>query len=197
MQIFKRVSTMCLKRAQNLVEFVFVLPILIFMTLAIFETALFWQDVNAVYNLNAEINANVALVSSNGMSIGTRCTAANRAIEVLKKRDSMISLSGPTNYNDAAAINDPSLVLYGKEPFALYTFVSSSKINGTSTPQISLWVDCRSPFENGITTQIQFYHKTMITKKVAVPNLSTGGTIVIIPENIFIASPKLNTIKQY
>lgn len=197
MQIFKRVSTMCLKRAQNLVEFVFVLPILIFMTLAIFETALFWQDVNAIYNLNAEINANVALVSPNGMSIGTRCTAANRAIEVLKKRDSMISLSGPTNYNDAAAINDPGLVLYGKEPFALYTFASSSKINGTSTPQISLWVDCRSPFENGITTQIQFYHKTMITKKVAVPNLSTGGTIVIIPENIFIASPKLNTIKQY
>lgn len=167
------------------------------MTLVIFEVALFWQDVNAIYNLNAEINANVALIdpatANPPMAIGSRCPAALEAIRILKTKDSMISMS-KTNYNDLVGIDDPGLVLYGKEPFALYRYVSDVKVN--ANPQITLWVDCRSPFEQGITTQIEFYHKTVVMK-ATIPRFDKPQGIVIIPDNVFIASPKLNTMRHY
>lgn len=201
MQIFKRmINNKKRSRAQNIIELVFVFPILIFMTLVIFEVALFWQDVNSVYNLNAEINANIALIDNSGMSLGDRCTAAKAAIEILKKKDAMISLNDPS-YNDEIApkvptpIDDPDLVLYGKEPFALYTY-KSSKMKGSTKPQIALWVDCRNPFENGVTTQLEFFHKTLIVK-ASIPRFDGGSPIDVIPENIFISSPKLNTIRHY
>ena len=74
MQIFKRLNNT--KPAQNVIEFVFILPILIFVTLVIFEVGLFWQDVNAIYNLNAEINANLALINPGGLNIGDTRPAA-------------------------------------------------------------------------------------------------------------------------
>lgn len=184
------------QKSQNLIEFIFVFPILICMTMVMFEVALFWQDVNAIYNLNAEINANLALVSNANLNLGDRCPAATAAIQLLQTKDSMISLNNPV-YNDSAAINDPDLIQDGQEPFALYTYKANTITVGAQTrPQIELWVDCRNPFEDGITTQIEFYHKTMIVK-ATIPRFDDGPPIVIIPENIFIASPKLNTIKQY
>lgn len=176
------------KSAQNLIEFIFVLPILIFLTLVIFETALFWQDVNSIYNLNTEINANVALIEPSGMALGDTCSAATKALDVLQAKDSMISLNNPT-YNKT--------VLDGQEPFALYKYIANSvTVGGVTKPQISLWVDCRNPFENGVITQLEFYHKTLIIR-ATIPDFSGGAGIVIIPENIFIASPKLKTIRHY
>lgn len=180
-------------KGQNLVEFVFVFPILIFLTLGIFEVALFWQDLNSIYALNSEINANVALLDTNNMQLGTRCSAATDAFAILEKKDSMISLNNP-GYNDGAAINDSSLIDDGKEPFALYKYKSNNLVAGK--PQITLWVDCRNPFENGVMTQIEFYHKTMIMK-ASIPRFDKPDPIVIIPDNVFIASPKLNTIRHY
>lgn len=184
MQIFKRLNN--IKPAQNVIEFVFILPILIFVTLVIFEVGLFWQDVNAIYNLNAEINANLALINPGGLNIGDTCPAATRALNILEQRDSMISLSNQTY--DTNIIN-------GKEPFALYEFTAGSVKNQTK-PQIALWVDCRDPFEDGYTSQLEFYHKTLIIK-ATIPRFEKPEGIVIIPENIFIASPKLNTLRQY
>lgn len=191
MQIFKRLKTAYLSNAQGLIEFIFILPILIFLTLAIFEVALFWQDVNSIYNLNAEINANVARLSSyTGQNLGDVCPAAdlsnpNSAINILKAKGSMISLNKPTYVK---AIAD------GNEPFALYRYYSSTSVNGS--PQITLWIDCRNPFEDGITTQLEFYHKTMVMK-ASIPRFDKPEPIVIIPDNVFIASPKLNTIRHY
>jgi len=185
MQVFK-----CVKKriAQNLVEFIFVLPILLVLTLVIFETALFWQDVNSVYNLNAEINANAALADTSNMTSGSRCTAATTALAFLEKRDSMISLNNPT-YNDSVAD--------GSEPFALYKFAANPiKVGGVTKPQVALWVDCRSPFEKGIMTQIEFFHKTMLIQ-ATIPSFDGGAGIVVIPKNIFIASPKLRTLRHY
>lgn len=184
--------------AQNLIEFIFVFPILIFLTLVMFEVALFWQDVNSIYNLNAEINANAAIQNYSGLKMKTRCPAATKAIEILKKRDAMISLV-ETNYNDADAINDSDLIVDGSEPFALYKFYGGPTItasNGEVSHQIQLWVDCRNPFEDGVTTQIEFYHKTLIMK-ATIPRFDSPQGIVVIPENIFISSPKLNTIRHY
>lgn len=207
MQIFKCIKIFRTFSAQNLIEFIFIFPILIFITLIIFEVALFWQDVNSIYNLNAEINANVALLNYSNLTLDATnpshiCPAAiddpvnypNSAISILKKKDSTISLSN-TTYTKS--------IIDGSEPFALYRFsgginITSSNINATTetNPQISLWVDCRNPFENGVTTQIEFYHKTMIMK-ASIPRFDKPQPIVIIPDNIFIASPKLNTIRHY
>lgn len=189
MQIFKRIEKN-IKRcypAQNLIEFVFVLPILLFMTLAIFEVALFWQDVNAIYNLNAEINANVALISPKNMLLGQTCTAAEKGIEVLELKDAVISMNNPTYTKNT---------IDGNEPFALYKYTSSVTIASTGKPQITLWVDCRNPFENGVVTQVEFFHKTLIMK-ASIPRFDKPEPIVIIPDNIYIASPKLNTLRQY
>lgn len=190
MQVFKRIKNK-FKKGQNLIEFIFILPTLIFLTLVIFEVALFWQDVNAIYNLNAEINANLAVIDPSGMSLGDTCSAATTALNILEKRDSMITIN---DVKYSKNIKD------GSEPFALYEYTSASQITGTGKPQISLWVDCRNPFEDGITTQLEFYHKTLIMK-ASIPRFASkkGDTsaITIIPDTVFIASPKLNTIRQY
>lgn len=176
------------KKAQNLIEFVFIFPILLMLTLVIFEVALFWQDVNAIYNLNAEINANVALIDPAGMNIGNTCAAATKALDILQKRSSMISLNTPTY---------TKTIKYGSEPFALYEYTASNiTVGGVTKPQITMWVDCRSPFEEGVTTQVEFYHKTLIIK-ASIPRFDGGEAIEVIPENIFIASPKLNTLRHY
>ena len=188
MQIFKRVSKKN-NKAQNLVEFMFVMPILIFMTLVIFEVAFFWQEVNAIYSLNTEINANVALSDTKTFSMGSVCPAATDALAILEAKDSAISLNNP-GYT-------PKIVDgVGQEPFSLYKYVSTNTIASTGKPQISLWVDCRNPFEDGVTTQIEFYHKTMVMK-ASIPRFDKPEAIVIIPDNIYIASPKLNTIRHY
>lgn len=206
MQVFKRVKNT--KRAQNLIEFVFVFPLLIFMVLVMFEVALFWQDVNAIYSLNQEINASVATLDYKGLSMDSVCPAADEsdtrsAIYILKQKDSSISLNDPEYQTK---------IVDGAQPFALYHFVGGNSItsstltkvnsDGTKTstsetsPQIQLWVDCRNPFENGVTTQLEFYHKTLVIS-ATIPNFSGGPGIEVIPKNIFIASPKLNTIRHY
>lgn len=201
MQIFKRL------KSQNLIEFIFVLPILLFISLAIMEVALFWQDVNAIYNLNAEINANAALLDYTGMEIGSVCPAADdsktngeytqyhSAIATLDRIDSAITLTNPTYTDHATAAANGK----GKEPFALYKFEGGPSItasNGESARQITLWVDCRNPFEDGVTTQLEFYHKTVVMR-ASIPRFDKPEPIVIIPDKIFIASPKLNTLRHY
>lgn len=185
MQIFKCINAIRSKPAQNLIEFLFVLPILIFVTLGIFEVALFWQDVNSIYNLNAEINANAALVDNAKLSLGDTCPAATAAKDALEDKDSMISMTNPTYTKN---------IMYGSEPYALYKYTSSTTVSGN--PQTTLWVDCRSPFEEGITTQLEFYHKTIVMK-ATIPRFDKPEGIVIIPDKVFIASPKLNTIRHY
>lgn len=189
------------KKSQNLLEFVFILPMIIFITLVIMEVALFWQDVNAIYNLNAEINANIALLNYSNLTLGSVCPAAdtgepNSAISILNKRSKMISMSD--------TIFTGSAIDGANAPFVLYKFtggpmITPSPIDGVAqaaVPQLQLWVDCRNPFEDGVTTQIEFYHKTLVMK-ATIPRFDKPEGIVIIPDKIFIASPKLNTLRHY
>lgn len=200
--------------SQHLLEFIFVLPILIFLSLAIMEVALFWQDVNTIYNLNAEINANAALLTYDSMNLGTVCPAADdskypdgtyvqkhSAIATLDRIDKAITLTNPiyTDHVTAARNGDGTT-----EPFVLYKFtggpmITPSPIDGVAqppTPQITLWVDCRNPYEDGVTTQLEFYHKTLVMR-ATIPRFDKPEGIVIIPDKIFIASPKLNTLRHY
>ena len=178
--------------AQNLIEFIYILAMLISLTLVIFEVALFWQDKSAIYNLNAEINANLALIEPAGMSNSSTCTAALRAFDILQKRDSMISLNNPSYQME---------IMDGQAPFALYHYFANPitvTMDGASVtkPQISLWVDCRNPFEEGYTSQLEFYHKTLVMK-ATIPRFDKPEGIELIPENWFIASPKINSLRHY
>lgn len=198
MQVSKCIDLNSSSRAQNLIEFMFILPILIFMTLVVFEVALFWQEANAIYDLNNEINANLALISTDGMRLGTQCSAADEALAILERKDGGISLSDNTYTEN---------ILDGQEPFALYQYTTPNTVTdntGVSKPQISMWVDCRNPFEEGFTSQIEFYHKTVIIK-ATIPRFDSrpagvaqkDWVLEVIPDDIFIASPKLSTVRHY
>jgi len=204
MQVFKRVE-FNKKNAQNLIEFSFVLPLLIFLTLCIFEVALFWQDVNAIYSLNTEINANAALIDPRTMALGTTCTSATNALNTLKAKAATISLDSNATYSINPEPDSSGNA--GHEPFSLYKITSSDSVSvnyfdstGKKTtgasPRVTMWVDCTNPFENGVTTQVQFYHKTLVMQ-ASIPRFDKAEPIVIIPSNILIASPKLNTIRHY
>ncbi len=180
------------KAGQNVVEAVFIIPILVIFTLAIFELALYWQDVNAVYALNNEISANAALIDLSNLSPGTTvCPAVDVAQNILEKKDSSITLNNPTYTHSVEVIEGQA---QGFEPFALYKITSNTQVDGK--PQITAWVDCRNPFEKGIITQIEFFHKTVIMK-ASIPRLDKPEPIVIIPDKTFIASPKLVTSRHY
>jgi len=209
MQIFKRIDFKKKSPAQNLIEIAFIVPILAFLTLVMFEIALFWQDLNAIYSLNAEINANIANLPYTGLAMGDVCPAADEtnlksAISILKKKESRISLNDPTYAplsieQGSDNKTPPTISAMGKAPFAMYKYYSENTIkdsNGVEKPQISLWVDCRNPFENGVTTQLEFYHKTLIMR-AKIPRFDGGKSEDIIPQYWAIASPKLNTLRHY
>lgn len=206
MQIFKRIKQ---KNSQNLLEFIFILPMLIFISFTILEVALYWQDVNAIYNLNAEINANAALLTYKNISMGSVCPAVdnstnsageytnkNSALAILERRSESITMI-KTKFNAAVADGKtPPYVLYRVTGGSI---IKPDPINGVAQPatnQVVLWVDCRNPFEDGVTTQLEFYHKTLVMH-ASIPRLDKPEPIVIIPNNIFIASPKLNTLRHY
>src|SRR5574344_1202345 len=121
MQISKRL-------AQNLIEFVFIFPILLITTLVVFEVALFWQDVNAVYDLNSTINANVALLDNSGYNLGDECNAAAKAKEILEAHDKAITMVD-LQYSEST--------LDGNPPFAYYKYESNKKIKGQSKPIVT------------------------------------------------------------
>ena len=123
------------------------------MIIAIFETALYWQDVNAIYNLNAEINANVALIDNTGTVAGAaaeagRCKAFNEIIDTGKFNfEGRVKSILPDNLTYTTVILDGDV---SKSPFAIYQYQAGSvTVGGVTKPRISLWVDCRSPFERG------------------------------------------------
>lgn len=210
MQIFKRIAKRFkYLKGQNLVEFVLVFPMLIIITIAIFEVALFWQDINTIYSINTEINAKAALLDAAVMIPGQVCPVAEQARQIVEKKAPVVSAVALTFPKDAAhkeildgtKINvkdDDGNVTTSDEPFALYKYSSNLSIteDGVTKPVATLWVDCRNPFENGVSTQVEFYHKTLIMH-LSIPNFSTGQSFEIIPKNIYIASPKLNTLRHY
>lgn len=193
MQIFKRITSNSKRLAQNLIEFVFIAVIIIFLTLGIFEVSLFWQEVNAIYSLNEEIAANVALVDTSPLTMHTICPAATRAVEILKLKDAIV-----TSHNDPPDYTEDTDGEDGEDPFKLYKYVSTNTVTyeGNQEPQVTMWVDCRNPYEDGIITQLEFYHK-LVVMGASIPSFTSPEPIEIIPNSIFIASPKVNTVRHY
>ena len=177
--------------AQNIIEFTFVFPILVIFALVLFELGFFWQNVNSVYNLNNEINANISDVNygPSKIQMGTTCPAATEALSLIKTRGPVVM--GMNSDFMMTKLLDTNTT----EPFALYKYTSSETAKN-GQPIMTLWVDCRNLFEDGISTQIEFFHKVVVLH-ASIPRFDGGEAIDVIPENILIASPKTVSIRQY
>ncbi|OGH99699.1 MAG: hypothetical protein A2039_06025 [Candidatus Melainabacteria bacterium GWA2_34_9] len=187
-----------LKRpAQNLVEFVFIIPLLIAILFGILEFAIFYRNVNAVEDIATEAavaasrrlvldtmtSNNIADTSNTGFN-----KAAKAARDVVMKRRGTLGIPALTlAYNDLGAG-------FGARPYALYEIVSTQTrlIDGVSTPIITLVVDYRTPSEDGIMVQLIYQYRTLLVG-AQLPML--GSTpVTLIPRDIPISSTR---IKQY
>jgi len=187
-----------LKRpAQNLIEFVFIIPLLIVILFGILEFAMFYRNVNVVEDIATEAavaasrklvldtmtSNNIADTSNTGFN-----KAAKAASDVVMKRKGSLSIPTLTlAYNDLGTG-------FGARPYALYEIVSTETrlIDGVATPILTLVVDYRSPTEDGIMVQLIYQYQTLLFGF----QLPVFGSepIVLIPRDIPISSTR---IKQY
>jgi len=185
------------KPAQNLIEFVFIIPLLIVILFGILEFAIFYRNVSVVEDIATEAavaasrrfvldtmtSNNIADTSNTGFNKATKA-----AIDVVTKRSGSFGIPvGTFVYNDLG-------VGFGTRPYALYEIVSTQTraVDGVSTPILTLVVDYRSPGEDGIMVQLTYQYQTLLLG-IQLPVF--GSTpVVLIPRDIPISSTR---IKQY
>lgn len=181
------------KDAQNLVEFVFVFPLVIILVMAIFELSMFYRTVHAVQNvaLQAAANAATQIITDSQTSTSFGNAQFNKAADVAAKivQGKQGSL-GRVNFNnfDLEVMEE-----YGAPPYSIYKFTSDTKIDG-SKPLVTLLVDCTDPYGKGVSTQLIYHYVTIIfAAKVPLPD---GNVITIIPSQVEISSSKIQQYNQ-
>ena len=185
MRIRKRLS-----RAQNLIEFVVVIPILILILFGIIELALFWKTINNVQEIALEAAAGAAAqyVPDDAASNA----GADKAINIVQNRVKSLEIEKITFTEQAT---DP---MYGTKPFTLYEYDSVSKAtlaDGSQVPLIKLIVDYRDPYKNGVITQLIYQYRTVLLgMEFSMPG---GSKVVIIPRDIEVSSTKIQQYKNY
>jgi len=189
------------RKGQNLIELVFVMPLLILILFGTIELAMFWKTANTVQELAFQAAANAAnqLVLDNQDSndyTDTNCTdgscfnfAIAKAINTVKKKQGSLGVSNLTFYCK-------SVDGYGTRPYTLYECNSDQIVVTDKTlPKLKLVVDYRNPYRNGIAAQIVFQYKTLLLgAKFILPN---GKTVTIIPRDLEISSTKVQQPAQY
>lgn len=172
-----------MKHAQNLIEFVYIFPLVVFLGLAVFELALFWKSVNTVNMINEEIASNAVLsadIQGNGI-----CIQAQNALDTLKKRDIVFTQYHLTYKNSVVA---------GQEPYAQYRFYSDQKFK--KKPMVVLDVDCQNPEKAGITTQLRYqHHLSFIPAKI--PGRGSNEPIEIFPSSVEVISARKKVRGSY
>lgn len=166
------------KNGQQIVEFIFLFPLLVVFILVILELSMFWQEYNAVQMVNEEINANLALENYTGMQEGMTCPAIAPAKALLDRKAKVVMLAA-TTYSETPEIID------GKEPYALYEF-KSNETASNGQPVMRLSVDCRNTPGNGVVTQLSAFHR-LVFFTLSIPTFS-GERIEIIPNNLELIS---------
>lgn len=183
--------------AQNLIEFVFIIPLLIVILFGILEFAIFYRNVSVVEDIATEaaVAASRKLVldtmTSNNIADTSNAgfnKAAKAARDVVMMKRGKLGLSNLTlAYNDLGAG-------FGARPYALYEIVSTQTrlVDGVATPIITLVVDYRAPNEDGMMVQLTYQYQTLLLG-IQLPVF--GSTpVVLIPRDIPISSTR---IKQY
>lgn len=184
------------KKGQNLVEFVFVLPILIIAILSIVEFAVFWRHSQAVQEIALEAAAGAAqkYVEVDTSINTTKCNAAvDRAFTIFKNRLDALGMSG-------AAFGSKQILANSTEPLAAYKYssIQTENVKGNTMPKVELIVDYRQPYEKGVIVQVIYQYVTMfLGLELSLPGTNSTQQIVIIPKNITISSTKINQYVHY
>ncbi len=178
------------RKAQNLLEFIIVIPLLIVIIFGIIEFALFWRTVQTVQGIALEAAAGAAsqYVDENG----TDNPAVDKAIEIVNNR------AGSLGIQKITLKDQPLAIAYGIRPFAFYQYTSQETVSTFSEgdkPVLQVLVDHRDPYQKGIVTQVIFQYQTILMG--AEFTLPSGRKVIIIPRDIEVSSTKIQQYNNY
>ena len=191
------------KQAQNLIEFVFIMPLLIVMIFGIVEYSLFWKKSQTVQELalKAAIAASGQIVlgnqTSNDMTNSFFNPAALQAANLIQSQIGSLGVNNISFNNPVIVSTNTSGTYNIAAPYTLYMFTSTIQANTTSgtQPLITLNVDYTDPYDNGVIVQLIYQYTTLFGgMQFSLPN---GNKIVIIPSNIPISSTKIQQYINY
>ena len=185
------------RKSQNLVEFVFILSLLLVILFGILEFGMYYRNVNVVEDIATEIavTGSKRLIFSTMTSVDITNTtnagfnsAAKAAIDVVTRRRGALAIPTLTfNYTNKTGP-------WGTRPYAFYQLDSTQtrNINGVNTPIVTILFDYRNVNKNGLSVQLIYQYRTLLVG-AQFPN-ADGSPIVIIPRDIPIRS---TMVKQY
>ncbi|MFA6989998.1 MAG: TadE family protein [Candidatus Gastranaerophilaceae bacterium] len=184
------------RKSQNLIEFIFVFPLVVFLVMAIFELAMFYRTVHAVQSVAFQAAAKAAtqIIKNDMTSTSIGDPSFNVAIQ--SALDTVIAKKGALGTLDFDTFQIKTYSDFGSPPYTLYELTSDRTINTTTgaEPLVTLWVDCSDPMEKGIKVQLKYYYVTIIfAAEVPLPD---GRKMTILPKDIAISSTKIQQYNQ-
>lgn len=192
------------RRAQNLIEFVVIIPILILLIFGIMEIAVFWRTANSVqqialtvaesaasayFNTDNFDKSGASCVDSSITADGTSNPAICKALKVLQERLPELG------FKDVKFSKVNLGSAYGSEPFTFYEYQNSEATGNLKVGDIKIDIDYRDPYKNGVIVQMNYNYTTILLG--AVFTLPGGSEIVIIPKNIEVSSTKIQQYNQF
>lgn len=166
-----------MKRAQNIIEFVLLFPLTIFIVLIIFELAMMWHSMNTAEMINREINSNLNVDYNTYAHLqnGDTCPAITdlmRNNSILANKTKVLLRRNDITFNSRLQTNQ-------NEPFGVYQISSNE---GGENPFIRYIVDCRNPYDNGIETKLIYRYSAMFFSFL-LPRFDSSERIVVIGNN--------------
>jgi hypothetical protein len=191
------------RKAQNLIEFVIVIPILIIIIFGIIEIAVFWRTVNTVQQTAlsvAEAAASAYFNTDTFNASGTAC--ANSTITSDTTTNPAVCKALETLQEKLPALGFENITFkkvdlgsaYGSEPFMFYEYQNEAKDN-LKAGDIKIDIDYRDPYKNGVIVQMNYNYTTILLGCAFI--LPGGNEIVIIPKNIEVTSTKIQQYNQF
>lgn len=194
------------KRAQYIIEFVFVFPILILALFAVIEYGLFYRDVHVIQDIayeaatvaaKAQVFSTQTAISLNNVDPLTGCNAATIAVKnAIDKRTSQLDMVGNMGWG-LLVYGNSGPETWGIEPYTVYEIQSDKlkSVNGVDTPVLKIILDYRNGADGDLTLQISYVHQTVFFG-MSFPVVG-GDPVVIIPNTFLINSTEVRKSIMY
>ena len=189
--------------AQGLIEFVFIIPLLILILFGIVELTLFLRTVNVVGIIATESAVAASRQKVDETYNSTTYTDSNyniavkAAVETFLARIKTLGLSYTINDFDCKVKTE-----YGDPPFSKYTFTSKTasipqkEVDGTSTDVLVLNIDYTNPYKNGVIIDFSYVYSTLfLGAEFYLPGVNEK--IVILPKTLEIKSVPVQQYINY
>lgn len=191
--------------AQGLIEFVFIIPLLILILFGIVELTLFLRTVNVV-----EIIATESAVAASRQKVDetqilttysdtdpTYNQAVKAAVETFLDRIKTLGLTYTINDFDCTVDTN-----YGDTPYSKYTFKSKSSsipkkdVNGVLTDVLVMNIDYTNPYKKGVIIDFSYVYSTLfIGAEFSLPGVNQK--VVILPKTLEIKSVPVQQYINY